>query len=487
MKNKLILLVIFLSVIFTSCNDWLDITPEDIVEETVLFETGNGYRNALNGVYSNISSSDMYAQEMTWGFQDVIAQYYDYRKMSRNSSYYKYVRKYNYDNNDVKSILNGIWVRGYKSIANCNNLISNIEDEDASKFAMGKEEKDMIHGEALALRAFLHLDILRLFAPAPINDDGKPYIPYSETYPSILQGAETVTSCSEKIIRDLEKARLLVAGFDTIPERKAWFRTRLRIEAVDGQGSSDMPDDLFYAYRGFRMNYYAITAVLARAYAYAGDFEKAYKAAEEITLVEDEFGGKTFKFSSDYKTAKLYDGVLFALNNKKLTEYFDVYDTGNYKSLALNMNGLFDGEEGDVRNSFIRVEGSYRKTYVSKKYLKTDDTGFTTVINSEMIPIIRLSELYYIMGEYLYSIGQTTEAIEMLKAVRIARKVPNDLPEEVNSMDDFKREILRDAKRDFIGEGQLFYMYKRFNVKPYSKMETKDFVMPIPDSEHINL
>jgi len=474
-------------VIFTSCNDWLDITPEDIVEETVLFETGNGYRNALNGVYSNISSSDMYAQEMTWGFLDVLAQYYDPYQMDRNSSYRKYARLYDYDNVEIKPILSGIWEKSYKSIANCNNIICNIEKETDDKFAMGKAEKDMIQGEALALRAFLHLDLLRLFAPAPVNDDGRTYIPYCETYPSILQGAETVSTCTEKLIRDLENARKLVAPFDTIPEHRKWFPEDIRLYAGCKSGSSsNVPDDLFYAYRGFRMSYYAITAVLARAYTYAGDLEKAYKAAEEVTLVENN-GYRCFDFSNQYENAKLCYGIVFALNNRKLTEYYDVYDTGKYQYLSLEMDGLFDGEEGDVRNSFIREQGSWTKTYVSKKYLKSDKSSAADIVTSEIIPVIRLSELYYIMSEYLYSKGSTGEAIETLKKVRIARKMPSDFPEAVNSMDDFKRELLRDAKRDFIGEGQLFYMYKRFNVKPYSKMETGDFVMPIPDSEHINL
>ncbi len=44
-------------------------------------------------------------------------------------------------------------------------------------------ERKMITGEAYACRALIHFELLRLFAPAPVNDDGRAYIPYIESYP----------------------------------------------------------------------------------------------------------------------------------------------------------------------------------------------------------------------------------------------------------------------------------------------------------------
>ena len=84
MKNK-ILLLLFLPLLF-GCNDWLNVIPEEEVDEEELFGDGEGYRNALNGVYSRISGSDMYAQQLTWGFLDVVAQYYNINKMSQYES-----------------------------------------------------------------------------------------------------------------------------------------------------------------------------------------------------------------------------------------------------------------------------------------------------------------------------------------------------------------------------------------------------------------
>ena len=40
----------FISLFMSSCNDWLDVRPSDEIKEEYLFETGNGYRTALNGM-----------------------------------------------------------------------------------------------------------------------------------------------------------------------------------------------------------------------------------------------------------------------------------------------------------------------------------------------------------------------------------------------------------------------------------------------------
>ena len=49
---KKIYTIIFVSCLaaisFSSCSDWLDVRPADEIKEEYLFETGNGYRTALN-------------------------------------------------------------------------------------------------------------------------------------------------------------------------------------------------------------------------------------------------------------------------------------------------------------------------------------------------------------------------------------------------------------------------------------------------------
>lgn len=60
----------------SACNDWLDIDPSDQVSSEKLFESGDGFRNALNGIYIAMSSSELYGRELSWGLASVLSQTY---------------------------------------------------------------------------------------------------------------------------------------------------------------------------------------------------------------------------------------------------------------------------------------------------------------------------------------------------------------------------------------------------------------------------
>ncbi len=81
-------------------------------------------------------------------------------------------------------------------------------------FKNWKWRKNLIHGEALALRALFHFDILRTFAPSMEADDGKAYMPYVDLYPVISTTYYPNVEILKKIENDLIKARDLVAMCD---------------------------------------------------------------------------------------------------------------------------------------------------------------------------------------------------------------------------------------------------------------------------------
>ena len=61
----------------TSCSDWLNVSPSDQIKEEFLFETGNGYRAALNGIYRKMASFSVYGSNLKWGLIDAWGQVYD--------------------------------------------------------------------------------------------------------------------------------------------------------------------------------------------------------------------------------------------------------------------------------------------------------------------------------------------------------------------------------------------------------------------------
>ena len=76
MKIKNIILVLCTSLTFCSCSDWLDVSPNNQIDRENLFNSGNGYRIALNGIYKQMSSQNLWGEELTWGMADVLGQQY---------------------------------------------------------------------------------------------------------------------------------------------------------------------------------------------------------------------------------------------------------------------------------------------------------------------------------------------------------------------------------------------------------------------------
>ena len=164
--------MVLVAVALASCNDWLDVQPHSQIEDSELFTTESGYKEALAGVYSSMVSTSTYAKEMTFGFIGVLGQEWDYY----SSAMYDAVATYDYEAAYPTNYIEGIWKNNYSGISNVNNLLAHIDD-DVKLFSEGNYE--VIKGEALALRAMLHFDLLRCFGVSFAVNSDMPSIPYS--------------------------------------------------------------------------------------------------------------------------------------------------------------------------------------------------------------------------------------------------------------------------------------------------------------------
>lgn len=486
MKKIYTILLLTATLFTTSCSDWLDVAPSNQVNGDKLFEVGDGYRNALNGVYLKLGTSSMYGQALTWGFMDVIAQCYESGQsfFASTSTYYK-AANYQFEDTNVKGTISGIWSTGYNNIANCNNLIHNVSNADPSLFAQDELEKNMIWGEALALRALIHFDMLRMFAPSMSNDDGKSYIPYVDVYPTIVPPYANNKEILKKVVNDLKTAKDLLAKCDTIEGHKDWMSTNNRMLAFNSQSTNQLASkDVFFAYRGYRMNYYAITAMLARVYCWAGEFDEAYKEAKEVVDATYPLGNSMsncFDFSNTLTVnRKDYNSLIMTFFKSTCYEDYLPYmnKTGDVK-LVVNVKNLF-GTETEIDNRCRDLYGIWDGGDI-KCPLKYDVS--TGVKGTDMVPGIRLSEMYYIMGEYFALNNDFSKAGEMLDKVRYGRGISTtNLASSIGSQEVFYTELMKEMRREFVGEGQMFFQYKRLDKKPNTKII---FVFDKPNSEDI--
>ncbi|RHR78383.1 RagB/SusD family nutrient uptake outer membrane protein [Odoribacter sp. AF15-53] len=498
------IIVIFCCVGLCACADWLDLKPETDATETDVFSTGEGYRSVLNGLYKSMGSGSLYGIELGFGIVDCMSQQYDLEKMTAMSLNDPYIAAGAYKYTDVSLIpvLEGIWKSAFNVIANANNLIQNIQDESPDLFQLKEREKSVILGEAYACRALMHFDMLRLFAPAPVNDDGKSYVPYVEKYPDIQADAIAVKPFLNKVIADLEYARELVAVYDT---------TDVGI-AASATGEKRFYAEGFFNGRGYRLSYYSISALLARVYQYADRHEDAFRLAEEV--MKFELKGKSFYGDVNFNGVmpstfeaktdlKIVSNLIFAVYNEKqytdnkLTTFFKKEnDSDNKTWLVVNSEKqeLFYNSQGDDESNL-----DYRSKYmiylaggqfpVSGKWYCSDDE-LIRERNVTILPVIRATEMQYIMAEYYAREQNYVEAYRILNEIRSDRGCVVTIDGGA-SWDGFVKELILDARREWISEGQLFYLYKRLNADiEFNRAESRplkreEYLVPVPADQFL--
>ena len=309
-------------------------------------------------------------------------------------------------------------------------------------------------------------------------------MPYFENYPSTYEPDKSVQEILSLVERDLLQAKNLVAPFDTLPDKSMLVAEK----RIKNNWVSSSVTDLFFLYRGFRMNYYAVIAQLARVYNYMGEYEKAAHCAQEVLdAYAEEYAAVCFQLSKKEEVQnndrKRYKEVIFALSNElNLDNYEPYYTTSSDRLVLAGYPGIFD-DEADVRKEYLtETSGAYR---ICNKYILPTNNTLEYTQTEDLIPLIRVSEMYFIQAEYLYRKGETQAAIEQLDQVRVARDCTKGRL-TVSSLDDFKKILIDEARREFMQEGQLYYYFKRLNIKPLESMPDDGFVFPLPDNEVIN-
>ncbi len=461
-----------------SCESWINVTPSDRLAEGMLFKDREGFVKALNGIYIELNTSQLYGQDLTAGALDAMGQYYT-NFSSSSHTYYQYI-KLVFTGTNEKTLFDNMWKKCYLVIANCNTIIEKCGEKNDN---LPEPYFSMIKGEALALRAMLHFDMLRLFGPIPseLNKESIPYQTTSEQQISaLLPGTEVLTL----VEKDLKEALDLLEISDPyLAENKNVY------------------DDTDIAYRQFRMNYYAVKALLARAYLWGGDRTSAYTTAMEILKAVRQPGAELFPFvtnaaatNSSTPDRVFSTEVLFGCyNSSRETIYETLFaptlETTSILTFAGTLNSGRVEELYDDKNDYrYRIWATYNNNGNSvlyhRKYEDFEDNSGTKTYRY-MVPLIRLSEVYLIAAECCDDLD---EAIGYLNILRNARNCFSVYP----TIDGLKNYITSEYRKEMLGEGQMFFFYKRkemVNIPDGTQangtmnVELNKYVVPLPDSE----
>ena len=155
MKTAYLFVLILGAFMFTGCEDWFDVSSDIDAKEDDLYKTENGYFDALIGVYAKMAGTSLYGDQMTISTMDLLA--YSYVLRDGAPEIYTSFANFDYKTADTEKVIASIWEGMYNAIANDNKLLERLENADRKIF--DDDNYDLIKGEALALRAYLHFDL----------------------------------------------------------------------------------------------------------------------------------------------------------------------------------------------------------------------------------------------------------------------------------------------------------------------------------------
>lgn len=160
--------IIILSIIlFSSCEDQLDIPPKSNIELGNFFATVEDFNLALTGAYDQIA-----VHQGNKGFG---TYFKGLMMMGRAGTDEMYVTQGfwdatgkeigNYTYSPFSKIPNAVWEQQYIGISRCNVVIGKIKNTNVS---MNEATKQRILGEASFLRAFYYFQLARYYGGVPI-------------------------------------------------------------------------------------------------------------------------------------------------------------------------------------------------------------------------------------------------------------------------------------------------------------------------------
>lgn len=495
---KKVYLILSLLLLLSSCSSWLDVQPEDKLTEDQAFSSIDGFKNALNAIYIEMAHTTLYGMELTVGFVEVAAGRYPIQK--ENVEYLS-VYEHKYTEASAKAKAGNIWDKMYTLIANLNILIKNC---DARPEVINGTMYNIIKGEALALRAYLHFDLLRLFGP---RYDAAAFANAKYNRQFVLAGYPTpIPLCGkfmELMMSDINESLRLLEQSDPIIKTPPTH-------------SEDVYD--YYRNRSLRLNYFGVKLLKARAALWMNDKPTALRLAKELIAVRESH----FPFTTNLQVTnsnlpdRLFSSeLIFSLENDQREKMYDksinedkvlltsvlgslddveyqgvLWGTNN--SITSTLESAFGSDLRAKAMTTTRTVSANSKFYISHKYAPIENieeipNGKSKKIWNRLMPMMRISEAYYIAAECE---PNEADGFVHLNLIRNTREISGSVSSNMDV------QLLREYIKEFYMEGQLFYFYKRNNIDGKYDIITNgkggldlsmknSYVLPVPDSETV--
>jgi len=472
--KKYLLFFVFLSVHLCACEEFLDQKSQMQVDAEHMFQTEQGFKDALTQCYVGLAGDYLYGKYMSYGPIETMAQHWE---LQSNNWENLYQLDFTLDN--ARQIFELIYGEMYNVIVHANDVLRFLEKNGA--VIESGQTRDVIEGEARAIRAFVHFDVLRLFGQMPFEPGKTVRLGYAETVGKQEIPFLDFDSYVEKLLKDLDMAEALLAESDPLLVKS--------LATLDETGENE---DFFLDYRRFRFNLYAVKALKARVNLYLGRTEEAYRNALSVIQAKTKGGENVISLSGSDDLEKEFYAMpsesIMLLSKTDISN--TMFSKNSYYISSSRKTMLFEGAlTGDIRIRTVwgsESSGLGGAVPLFRKFLQpSSGTGTSSKdlrLKYQVIPLLRLAEMYLIAMETAPS---ESEANRLYKDFMLSRQmlVSQDL-----SLEELRQEIEKQYRRELFGEGQMFFYYKRHSASSMlwgrnSDLTEDNYIVPLPETE----
>jgi hypothetical protein len=438
MKKINILLAVLGIVLLSSCEGFLDVKPSNSASSETSITSVADAKVAINGLMRKMASSDYYGRNFIM-YGDAKGGDFAIASQGRGLD-----ALYVFNHSATSNSYSGFWSQLYNNILQANNLIVRIGEIEAA--GKGSAALSEYKGQALAARALMYFDLVRLY--------GKPYNmdKTSLGVPLVLEPLDasaqptraTVDAVYTQIVKDLADAEPLVSkSVGTV------------------------------AIKGY-INFYAVKAIQAKVNLAMGKYPEALAAAEAVITSNKyslyandkwvgswstQFGSESiFELAVYPSEADLLTGSLgyYLLRTAKISGAMGWFMASDYYLARLNEDPT------DVRWGIMDYDETSKTRFGScLKYAGVDlkgDKGTTSAVN---IKVIRLSEMYLIAAEAAFS-QPTPDKVKASTYLNAIRKRAPALAASTSTTVTLDM-IIDEKSKEFFAEGLRYFDMIRLN------------------------
>jgi hypothetical protein len=427
--------------VFTSCDDFLDITPKGEVVPTTYEDysrvLASAYYNAVNTGNSNLA---LRTDEVLLNESDANKQYIEDIYAWKDDAQSQVTSEYVYES-------------VYRNIALTNQIINEFSYNE------NLDEEKQLMGEAFAMRAYMHYKLLNMYAK-PYNastaasDQAPPM--YTKIDVEQLFPKTTVETMYNFIEEDLKKAEELI-----------------NVEVYE---TSDK----------FKFSKKALNSFFARFYLFKNDLEKANDYAKLVKadvdfseLIEDYLvADHPLAYNYNSKENILAIEHFFRFRNEEV--YASDFIFGLYNEKDNRRAELFDFTTEDVDDGAGGTITQIVKPVKIKKY--SDNANRCS---------FRYSEILFIMAEYEAKLGTVKNAGDILKKLLEKRLAADLYTAEAAILDGITDRtvmmnyILAEKAREFAFEDHRWFDLRRTNQKEIThSLDGTDYVLKANDARY---